>query len=140
MARLQYDVNRARSFEELAQVMLNGGASAKEILDMERAAKRREVLQNLINEDPGISRVREKVTINVSNELGTEVVVNDPANVLSEHTVKMCIRDSPSSYRHQSISGGLRFAEWGGLGCSIDQCYVGSGRWSICLLYTSRCV
>ena len=94
VARLQYDVNRARSFEELAQVMLNGGASAKEILDMERAAKRREVLQNLINEDPGISRVREKVTINVSNELGTEVVVNDPANVLSEHTVT-AIKEHP---------------------------------------------
>lgn len=87
VARLQYDVNRSRSLEELAQVMLNGGASAKEILDMERDAKRREVLQNLINDDPGVTRVRQKLTINVNNESGTEVSVNDPAHVLSEHTI-----------------------------------------------------
>ncbi len=87
VARLQYDVNRARSMEELAQVMLNGGASAKEILDRERDAKRREVLQNLINDDLNVARVRQKITINVGNEQGTGVVVNDPAHVLSEYTI-----------------------------------------------------
>lgn len=94
VARLQYDVNRARSLEELAQVMLNGGASAKEILDMERDAKRREVLQNLVNDDAGIARVRQKITINIGNELGTGVIVNDPAHVLSEHTVN-AIKEHP---------------------------------------------
>ncbi|NLW16222.1 MAG: DUF881 domain-containing protein [Firmicutes bacterium] len=94
VARLQYDVSRSRSLEELAQVMLNGGASAKEILDMERAAKRREVLQNLINDDPGIARVRQKITINISNEQGTEVSVHDPAGVLSEQTIT-AIKEHP---------------------------------------------
>lgn len=94
VARLQYDVSRARSLEELAQVMLNGGASAKEILDRERDAKRREVLQKLVNEDPAVARVRQKITINISNELGTGVVVNDPAHVLSEYTIN-AIKEHP---------------------------------------------
>lgn len=94
VARLQYDVNRARSLEELARVVLDGGASAKEILNMELDAKRREVLQNLINEDPALARVRQKITINVSNEQGTEVVVNDPAKVLSEQTIS-AIKEHP---------------------------------------------
>ncbi len=94
VARMQYDVNRSRSLEELAQVMLNGGATAKDVLDRERDAKRREVLQNIINDDPGIVRVRQKLTINVSNETGTEVAVNDPAHILSEQTLKT-IKEHP---------------------------------------------
>lgn len=94
VARLQYDVTKARSLDELAQVVLNGGASAKEILNMERDAKRREVLQNLVNEDSGIARIRQKITINVSNELGTAVSIADPANVLSQATLT-AIKEHP---------------------------------------------
>lgn len=94
VARLQYDVTKARSLDELAQVVLNGGASARDILNMEQDAKRREVLQNIINEDPGIERIRQKVTINISNELGTEVSINDPAHVLSQQALT-AIREHP---------------------------------------------
>lgn len=94
VARLQYDVSRARSLEELAQVMLNGGASAKEILDMERDAKRREVLQSQLNNDTGVARVRQKTTINVHNEGGQGVVIVDPGNVLSAITVA-AIKEHP---------------------------------------------
>ncbi len=52
------------------------------------------MLQNIINDDPGIVRVRQKLTINVSNETGTEVAVNDPAHILSEQTLKT-IKEHP---------------------------------------------
>jgi len=87
VARLQYDIGRARTLEELAQVMLNSGAQAIGLLDMERDAKRREVLQVLVNNDPAIPQVQQKVSILISNESGDEVTVVDRARLLSAHTI-----------------------------------------------------
>lgn len=87
VARLQYDVQRARSLDELSQVVMTGSSMAKEILDMELDGKRREVLQSLIGGDPNVSTIKEKITVTVSNDQGNGVSIDDAAEVLTAVTI-----------------------------------------------------
>ncbi len=87
VARLQYDVQRARSLDELSQVVMTGSSMAKEILDMELDGKRREVLQSLINGDANVALIKDKITVTISNDQGKGVSIDDAAEVLTVSTV-----------------------------------------------------
>ena len=88
LARLNHDISRARSMEELAQVMIAGSASARDTLDREQDGKRRAIIETLINKDPAIAQVHQKVSVTVSNEQGKGVVINDEAQILSDSTLQ----------------------------------------------------
>lgn len=86
IARFQYDIKRARSLDELAQVLMNGGAEAKEILNMELDGKRRTMLEELINSDPNVSLVRDKISVSVSNDETLGLLIDDQSGILTEIT------------------------------------------------------
>lgn len=86
IARFQYNVKRARSSDELAEVLMNGGTEAKDVLDMEADSKRRTMLENIINNDPNLPLMKEKASISVSNEQKTGVTIEDPAGILADTT------------------------------------------------------
>ncbi len=86
IARFQYDVKRARSLDELAQVLMNSGTEAKEILNMELDGKRRAMLEELVNSDPNVSVARDKVSVSVSNDQSLGLLIDDQTGVLTDFT------------------------------------------------------
>lgn len=87
LARFQYDVKRARSLDELSEVLMNNGAEAKDVLNMEQDGKRRSMLETLINSDPGLALVKDKISISVSNDPTNGLVIEDQSAVLAEETM-----------------------------------------------------
>ncbi len=88
IARFQYDVARARTLDELAQVLMKGGSEAKEILNMEQDGKRRTLLETIVNADPGIPQVDGKFNISISYDEASGLIIVDEAGVLGETTVE----------------------------------------------------
>lgn len=88
IARFQYDVARARTLDELAQVLMQGGSEAKEVLNMEQDGRRRTLLETLINADPNLQLVEGKFDISVSCDASSGLTIVDQAEILSESTVE----------------------------------------------------
>lgn len=87
LAQTKFELDKAGTPEELVSIQTSYGSKIREVIAREQENKRRETALGIINKDSNVAKFTEKVIIGISKTETGGVQVDDPAGILSEHTV-----------------------------------------------------
>jgi uncharacterized protein YlxW (UPF0749 family) len=95
LAKFKFEVEQAASGEEIAQVIWAYGRGVQDVITREEENQRREFVLWVVNQDPALKEVDDKVNINVSLGQDGLVCIDSGGIALSETTLSR-IKSDPS--------------------------------------------
>ena len=95
LAKFKFEVEQAASGEEIAQVIWAYGRGVQDVIAREEENQRREFVLWVVNQDPALKEVDDKVNINVSLGQDGLVCIDSGGIALSETTLSR-IKNDPS--------------------------------------------
>lgn len=103
IAKLKYEIERAKTPGEVAQISLRLGREAQDVILREHEIQQGQTILNIINQDPKIKTIGEepvKITLTRTDESG--ISIDDPFRILSEET-KSNIKQDPKLQKHWQL-------------------------------------
>lgn len=82
IGRLQYEVGRARTVDEVSQVLQKGLIETQTIIAREEDTLRREAILSILGSTPAVLAYKSKTTVTISRDDAQDVVVEDPRGVI----------------------------------------------------------
>jgi len=87
LAQMKFELDKARTPEELVNIQTQYSASVDEVIAREQENKRRETALGIINKDPGVKSFKGEAVLGISKTETEGVIIDDAAGILSEHTI-----------------------------------------------------
>ena len=103
LAKFKFEIEQAASGDEIAQVIWAYGRAVQDVIAREEENQRREFVLWVINQDPAIKSVSDRITINVSLGKDGLVSVESGGIALSDTTVDRLTNDPALAKLSQSV-------------------------------------
>jgi len=102
IAKLKYEIERAKTAEEVARVSLRLGQEAQDVIMREHEIQQGQAILNIINTDPNIKKVKGPARITLVRTDQSGISIEDQANVLTEET-KLVIKQDPKLQKYWQL-------------------------------------
>jgi uncharacterized protein YlxW (UPF0749 family) len=99
---LKYEIERAKTAEEVARVSLRLGQEAQDVIMREHEIQQGQAILNIINTDPNIKKVKGPARITLVRTDQSGISIEDQANVLTEET-KLVIKQDPKLQKYWQL-------------------------------------
>ncbi|GAW93436.1 DUF881 domain-containing protein [Calderihabitans maritimus] len=86
LAHFKYEIERAATPAEIARLVIEYGRQVQEVILREQDNLRRQIVVNIINQDPNLPKFKGKSLITVSKDTDKAVKIVDGTGVLAEET------------------------------------------------------